>query len=161
MFIHIGHSLGDLCRDEPSAEHDLRGVVVLTFKHSKPSSLHSLTFRATIFSRFGCSEPPFLPSLTFRAIILSRSRLSPFFGSSYIRSSSHCSYLGSPSFLILVFRVASLALSFKVTAPDIHIHWHCTSYLRDFAFVLGFPHLATLCLSLIHHAFLDFSFHYT
>ena len=30
MFIHIdGHSLDDFCRDEPSAEHDHRGLIVL------------------------------------------------------------------------------------------------------------------------------------
>ncbi|RVW27089.1 hypothetical protein CK203_098947 [Vitis vinifera] len=158
MFIHIGHSLDDVCRDEPSAEHDLRGVVVLTFKYSKPSSLHSLTFRATIFSQFGCSEPPFPSQLDFQShhSIMIR-RLSPPFWHSKLYSAFRVTIF--PHFGVQ--SRFSLALSFKVTAPNIHIHWHCTSYIRDFAFVLGFPHLATLCLSLIHHALLDFSFHYT
>ncbi|WJZ85581.1 hypothetical protein VitviT2T_005107 [Vitis vinifera] len=54
MFIHIdGHSLDDVCRDELSVEHDLR----------EPPSLHSLAFRATIFSQFRHSEPPLLLNL--------------------------------------------------------------------------------------------------
>ena len=113
--------------------------------HSEPLSsvlgvqrhVFSLAFKTTIFfslafrvvSSFWHSEP--LSSLAFGATIFPPFwRLGPF----------------------------SSALSFRVMAPNIHIHWHCTSCLHDFASVLGFPHLVTLCLSLIHHAILGFLF---
>ena len=50
------------------------------------------------------------------------------------------------------------ALSSIVMALGIHIRWHCTSCLHDFYVHPHFPHLVTLCLSLVHYVLLDFSF---
>ena len=53
----------------------------------------------------------------------------------------------SPSFLIFGIQSRfSSTMSFRVTAPDIHVHWHYTSYLHGFAFVLSLssPHYIVL-----------------
>ena len=85
---------------------------------------------------------------------------------SSIWHSEPCAYsfrhLESSSFILLAFRIIS---------PQ---PCHSESRLLTFIFTgiahltfmvlrssLVFPHLVTLCLSLIHHALLDFPFHYT
>ncbi|RVX12979.1 hypothetical protein CK203_009746 [Vitis vinifera] len=51
------------------------------------------------------------------------------------------SLLSSFYFLSSVFRCLESVLSFRVTAPSVHIHWHCASYLHGFALFLGFSSL--------------------
>ena len=55
-----------------------------------------------------------------------------------------------PEPLFFLVQCLESVFSFRVTVPDVHIHWHYTSYLHGFAFVLVFPHFVTLCLSRIH-----------
>ena len=67
-----------------------------------------------------------------------------------LKSSSSSIWRSKPlCILIQAFRVTiflhlgiqnhfSSAISFRVIAPSIHIHWHCTSYLHNFTFVLIF-----------------------
>ena len=69
----------------------------------------------------------------------------------------------SPSFLIFGFQNHFFfsALSFRVIALDIHIHWHCTSCLHDFTFVFIFLTSLPCAYRLLIMLFLDFPFHYT
>ena len=74
---------------------------------------------------------------------------------------SHCPTWHSVPPSLFSFGVQSRffpALSSIVMALGIHIRWHCTSCLHDFYVHPHFPHLVTLCLSLVHYVLLDFSF---
>ena len=46
-----------------------------------------------------------------------------------------------PELLFFLVQCLESVLSFRVTTPDVHIHWHCSSYLHGFAFFLGFSSL--------------------
>ena len=81
-----------------------------------------LIFEVTISSQFGHSEPLSLFNLTFKVVV-----------------HTHSGIFESLSFLFFdVQSHFSSALSFRVIAHGIQFHWHCTSYLHDFAFVLVF-----------------------
>ncbi|KAL6334705.1 hypothetical protein AAG906_021364 [Vitis piasezkii] len=72
MFIHIeGHNLDDVCRDEPSVEHNLR------VRHSEPSSLLSFSIQSHLFNSafratFLVSSHHRFSVSSFRAIISSQ-----------------------------------------------------------------------------------------
>ena len=81
-------------------------------------------FKASIFFQFGIQSHYLFLVMTFKVIMHTHSGI----------QSHHFPHFSVQSHF-------SSTLSFRVIALDIHIHWHCTSCLHDFTFVLIFPTL--------------------
>ena len=146
-------------------------IVAFSFRRLEPShfqfGIHSRIFistsRAIAFS-VRCLEPHFSFGIWELFFIPIHAFWVTIFLSFGIQS--HCTYsfrhLKSPSFLVFdVQSHFSSAVSFRVIAPGIRNHWHCTSYLHGFAlvpiFLTSLP--CAYCLFII--AIPDFPFHYT
>ncbi|KAL6323896.1 hypothetical protein AAG906_005893 [Vitis piasezkii] len=129
MFIHIDdHSLYDVCRDEPSVEHDLRAEHPLRVMKSL-SDPSLLTFKAIITSQFRRSKSPSFgvrATIIVPSLALSRHRFS-------FRHSKPSSLLDSRSshhrFSVSAFRVI-IASQFRSSEPSSLLSFGVQSHHR-------------------------------
>ncbi|KAL6319136.1 hypothetical protein AAG906_011216 [Vitis piasezkii] len=184
MFIHIdGHSLDDVCQDEPSTEHDLREhplrlmesildhfhglrAVVARYTGARHSRIFNLAFRFvfsfwafddTIASRFRHSNPSSILSFGIQSHHHSQSRHSePLSLLSFdIQSHHHSQFWHSEpsSFSILTFR-AIIILDFGVQS---HHRFSISATISIFSLV--FRAIIVLSFSVqSHHHFLVLAF---
>ena len=127
--ITIGHSLPPFRHSEPHSQH-----LELSFSFSSMFKTALLAFRVAIFFQFSIQSHSYhskplssvlsvqshVFNLAFRAVILFNLAFRTVVRTHYDILSHFLSF-GVQS-------RSSLALSFRIIAPNIHIHWHCISF---------------------------------